>query len=88
MLKNPKASEKMKQSIQEKMEEGETPESRDLLWLIFWDLFTGELTTYTEIQSYLHLSNLSLNPYEVELLRSMDSTACGAVSEIRYPKTK
>lgn len=87
-LKTKGINEKMKQELESKLEEADIPECRDILWLIFWDIFSGELVTYSDIQSYLYLTQLTLNPYEVELLRSMDNAGCSAVNDIRYPDKK
>lgn len=76
----------MKKDLESKLEEVEVPEGRELLWIIFWDLFSGERCSYTEIYSYLHLTNLTLTEYEIELLRAMDNVACDRAYKIRYPK--
>lgn len=85
MLNNPKASEKMKKEVESKLEEPDIPDGRELVWIIFWELFSSERTSYTEIFSYLQLNRLTLSDYELELLRIMDSVACGLVADIRYP---
>ena len=88
VLNNPKASDKMKQEVGSKLEEADIPEGRELLWVVFWELFTGESLSYTEILSYLTLNSMALTEYEIELLRAMDNAGCSAVNKIRYPDKK
>lgn len=78
----------MKYELESMLEEPEIPDGRELLWVIFWELFSGERTTYTEILSYTKLFNLTLTPYEIELLRDMDGVACSETQKILYPDKK
>ena len=58
----------------------EVPIEGEFLWGVFWAL-TGRLS-YTELQAYCQLTNMSLNLWEINTLMLMESTAMKAITEL------
>ncbi|AWH90828.1 hypothetical protein [Salmonella phage PMBT28] len=56
------------------------PEQKDLprevtyLWNTYLSLFTGQPLTFSEIKAYCELMQVSLRPFEVEALITLDRT--------------
>jgi hypothetical protein len=50
------------------------------LWVTFWKLFSGQVITYSEIESYQKVIGLRLTAWEVETLRFLSSDAAALLA--------
>jgi len=78
----------MKEELEEKLKPLNIPDGCELLWEVFWDLFTGEKLPYSEILAYSKLCDIHFTTQNITMLRLMDNAACKVLADDYKSKNK
>lgn len=59
----------------------QVPIGGERLWNHFWRLYKGSSVSYVEIEAYCRMTGAEFDPWEVEVLMSMEAAAGTVITE-------
>lgn len=80
-LNSPRLKPSTREELEEKLKLPNIPDGCEEIWNVYWELFTGERLSFTEIQAYANLNGITFTRDDLLLLRVMDNTACKFISK-------